>query len=166
MYAYFTSSRRAEAAELGTFVRWLVPILRRVVNIVLALFIVAVAWAVVFWVLASIPGTPHSQIPDVIGATVRAKSDEGLQQFIDHGRRVQAWNAVAIALLAGVAIGLASRWWFHLRMLDIAVIVVAVALFKGSDYLLCCVDLWDFVGPILLGVVILLTAGAIRPKAT
>ena len=139
-------------------------ILRRGVNIVLALVIVGAAWGVVVWIFASIPGTPHSQIPDVIGATVREQSDEGLQRFLDHASRVQAWNAVAIALLAGVAIGLASRKWLHFRLLDIAVIVGAVALFKGDDYALCCVDRWDFIGPLLLGTVALLTGGTDRQK--
>jgi hypothetical protein len=154
---------RVGAAERQA-VRWLMSILRRGVNIVLALVIVGAAWGVVVWLLASIPGTPHSQISDVIGATVRAQSDEGLQRFLDHGARVQAWNAVATALLGGVAIGLASRKWFHFRPLDIAAIVVGIALFKGDDYALCCVDRWDFVGPILLGTVTLITAGVNRQK--
>jgi asparagine N-glycosylation enzyme membrane subunit Stt3 len=141
-----------------------VSLLRRGVNIVLALLIVAVAWGVVVWLFSAIPGTPHSEIPHVIGALMSEQSDESLQRFLDHGSRVQAWNAVATALLAGVAIGVASRKWLHLRVLDIAVIVIAVALFKGSDYALCCVDRWDFIGPILLGVVTLLAAGVNRAK--
>jgi hypothetical protein len=131
-------------------------ILRRAAAIVCALIVLLVSWAITMWILVSIPGTPHFQIPEVVNATFNARSDAGLRAFLEHGERLKAWNAILLSLVGGLAVGLVSRRWLKLRSLEIAFVVLAVVLFKWADYKPCCVTVWDFVGPALLGAAIFL----------
>jgi hypothetical protein len=142
-------------------------ILRRAGALGIAIASLLAAWMIALWLLWQIPGTPHSQIPEVARATDAAKTDAAVYAFLAHGERVHAWNAIVLAITGGVVVGYLSRRWLHLRFAEIGFIVLAVVALKWGDYQPCCVTAWDFIGPALMGTTILLVNGrAPRPVAT